>query len=287
MAVMSARRKRIRTKKVVEETLAYVAILGALVVMLMPIIWLVLTSVRPLVEIASTRLQFLPQRLTLDNYVNVFTVYDTALYLRNSIIVCAGVVATNLVLGPPAAYALARYHFRGEHSFFFLLIFMRMIPLVVIVVPLFVIFSRMHLLNTYASLIIAHTAFKLPVTIWLLRSFIADIPRELDDSARVDGCSPLSVLWHITLPLIKPGMAATAVLAFLGTWNDLLVTLVLSNTDKTEMIALGLTKFVLEYGVAWGPLTAAGVLMFIPTLLFVFFAERYLVRGLTMGAVKE
>jgi multiple sugar transport system permease protein len=272
---------------VLEETGVYLAVLVALVVMLMPIIWLILTSVRPLVEIASTRLMFIPQQLTWEHYIQVFTVYDTPIYLRNSIIVSVGVVVTNLVLGPPAAYALSRYSFRGERLFFLLLVFMRMIPLVAIIVPLFVIFSRLHLLNTHASLIIAHTAFKLPVTIWLLRAFIADIPRELDDSARVDGCSPLGVLMRITLPLIKPGMAATAVLAFLATWNDLLVTLVLSNTLETEMIALGLTKFVLEYGVAWGPLTAGGVLMFIPTLLFVFVAERYLVRGLTVGAVKE
>ncbi|MFN8491296.1 MAG: carbohydrate ABC transporter permease [Caldilineaceae bacterium] len=282
-----AARSRLRWGKVVEGTLIYVAVLIALGIMLLPIIWLVLTSIRPLVEIASTRLMFIPHQLTLENYVQVFTVYHTTIYLRNSIIVCVGVVATNMVIGPPAAYALARYRFRGEGLFFIFIIFMRMIPLVAIMVPLFVIFSRLHLLNTLASLIIAHTAFKLPVTIWLLRAFIMDIPQELDDSARVDGCTPVGVLVRITLPLIKPGLAAMAVLAFLATWNDLLVTLILSNTIDTEMIALGLTKFVLEYGVAWGPLTAGGVLMFIPTLLFVFVAERYLVRGLTMGAVKE
>lgn len=281
------RSSRLRWRKVVTETLVYGTVLAALAVMLLPIVWLILTSIRPLVEIASTRLMFLPQQLTWDHYVQVFTVYDMSIYLRNSIIVCVGVVIANLIIGSPAAYALSRYSFRGERLFFLLIVFMRMIPLVAIIVPLFVIFSRLRLLNTHASLIIAHTAFKLPVTIWLLRSFIADIPRELDDSARVDGCSPIGVLMRITLPLIKPGLAATAVLAFLGTWNDLLVTLVLSNTVDTEMIALGLTKFVLEYGVAWGPLTAGGVLMFIPTLLFVFVAERYLVRGLTAGAVKE
>ncbi len=280
-------RRRKQSRRILENSAAYVAVLVMLALFLLPIVWLILTSVRPLVEIASTRLQFLPQKLTFENYVTVFTSYDMSTYLINSIIVCIGVVGTNLVLGPPAAYALARYRFRGDKTFFVLLLFMRMIPLVAIIVPLFVIFSKLRLLNTHAALIIAHTAFKLPVTIWLLRSFIADIHRDLDDSARVDGASPLGVLWHITLPLITPGMAATAVLAFLGTWNDLLVTLVLSNTIATEMIALGLTKFVLEYGVAWGPLTAGGVLMFIPTLVFVFVAERYLVRGLTFGAVKE
>jgi multiple sugar transport system permease protein len=281
------KRRRIRWQKIVEEILVYVAVLIALGITLLPLVWLFLTSIRPLVEIATTRLVFWPREITWDNYLATFARYNILIYVKNSLIVCVGVVLANLVLGPPAAYALARFSFRGERPIFSLLILLRMIPLVAVMVPLFLIFSGLGLMNTYTSLILAHTAFKLPVTIWLLRAFILDIPQELDDSARVDGCSTLGVMLRITMPLIKPGLAATAVLAFLFTWNDLLVTLVLSSNINTEMVALGLTKFVLEYGVAWGPLTAAGVLIFIPTLLFVFVAERYLVRGLTMGAVKE
>lgn len=278
---------RFSGRRLAEDTATYVVLSVVLLIMMTPILWLILTSIRPLVEIASTRLILVPRRLVLDNYLAVFRDYEMAAYLQNTLIVCGGVIASNMVIGPPAAYAMSRYQFRGEKAVLFGLVFMRMIPLVAVILPLFIIFSTLRLLNSYAALIIAHTAFKLPVTIWLLRAFIADLPRELDDSARVDGASPLGVIVRIVIPLIKPGLAATAVLAFLATWNDLLVTLVLSNTIKTEMVALGLTKFVLEYGVAWGPLTAAGVLMFIPTVVFVFIAERYLVRGLTMGAVKE
>jgi multiple sugar transport system permease protein len=255
--------------------------------MLMPLIWLFFTSIRPLVEIATTQFIFLPRQVTWENYLATLNTYNILTYVKNSLIVCIGTVLVNMVLGLPAAYAIARYSFRGERSVFSLLILLRMIPLVAVMVPLFLIFSRLNLLNTFSALIIAHSAFKLPVTIWLLRAFIMDIPRELDDSARVDGCTTWGLIVRITLPLVKPGLAATAVLAFLSTWNDLLITLVLSSSVDTEMIALGLTKFVLEYGVAWGPLTAAGILMFLPTLVFVFVAERYLVRGLTMGAVKE
>jgi multiple sugar transport system permease protein len=113
------------------------------------------------------------------------------------------------------------------------------------------------------------------------------VPKELDESARVDGCSTFGALWRIALPLVKPGLAAAGVLAFLWTWNDLIVTLILSTSDTTVMLPLGLTKFVLEYGVDWGPMTAAGVIVFLPTVAFIFVAERYLVRGLTMGGVKE
>ena len=287
MPVSVSRFSRLSWRKVVEDGGTYALLSLVLLIMMTPILWLILTSIRPLVEIASTRLILVPRRLVLGNYLAVFQDYEMSTYLKNTLIVCAGVIASNLILGSPAAYAMSRYQFRGERVFFFGLIFMRMIPLVAVILPLFIIFSTLRMLNSYSALIVAHTAFKLPVTIWLLRAFISDLPRELDDSARVDGASPLGVLVRIVIPLIKPGLAATAVLAFLATWNDLMVTLVLSNTIDTEMVALGLTKFVLEYGVAWGPLTAAGVLMFVPTVIFVFIAEKYLVRGLTLGAVKE
>ena len=287
MSVQATRVSRISWRKIAEEGGTYLLLSIVLIIMMTPILWLILTSIRPFVEITSTRLILVPRRLVLENYLAVFRDYEMSAYLKNTLIVCGGVIVTNLVIGPPAAYAMSRYQFRGERVVFFGLVFMRMIPLVAVILPLFIIFSTLRMLNSYNALIVAHTAFKLPVTIWLLRAFIADLPRELDDSARVDGASPLGVIVRIIIPLIKPGLAATAVLAFLATWNDLLVTLVLSNTIDTEMVALGLTKFVLEYGVAWGPLTAAGVLMFIPTVVFIFFAEKYLVRGLTMGAVKE
>jgi multiple sugar transport system permease protein len=209
------------------------------------------------------------------------------MYLRTTTLISLAVVITNLLIGAPAAYALARYSFFGERALYGSIIFFRMIPPIAAIVPLFMLFEQVRLLGTFSGLIIAHTAFKLPVTIWLLRNFFLDVPRDLDDSARVDGASTLRVLFEIALPLIQPGLAATAVLAFLWTWNDLLVTLVLSTKTQTEMLPLGLTKFVLEYGVDWGSMTAAGMIMFIPTLLFVFIAQRYLIAGLTLGGVKD
>jgi multiple sugar transport system permease protein len=163
------------------------------------------------------------------------------------------------------------------------IIFFRMIPPVAAIVPLYMVADQFRLLGTYQGLVIAHTAFKLPVTFWLLRHFFADVPKELDDSACADDGSTLGVLWRIALPLIQPGLAATAVLTFLWTWNALLVTLVLSTRTDTQMLPLGLTKFVLEYGVDWSSMTAADVIMFVPTLLFVFIAQRYLIKGLTLG----
>lgn len=280
-------RRPIRWGRIAERTIIYALTIGSVLVALSPIFWVMLTSIRPIVEISQTRLQIIPQAPTLDNYVNVFTRYNTTQYLWNSVVVSVGTVVFNLLLGAPAAYAMARFRFRGETILFAMIVFFRMIPMFAAMIPLFMIFSTLGLLDTLTSLIIAETALKLPVTMWLLRNFFVDVPKELDESARVDGCSTWGGFFRIALPLIQPGLAAAAVLAFLWTWNDLIVTLILSNTDKSTMLPLGLTKFLLEFGVDWGSLTACGVLMFIPTVLFVFVAERYLVAGLTLGGVKE
>jgi multiple sugar transport system permease protein len=287
LSIAPAARRGIAWNKVAGQTAVYVVVTAIVIVMLAPIVWLAITSIRPPIEISSVRLNLLPQNPTLNNYFTVFERYDMAMYLRTSTFISLAVVATNLILGVPAAYAMARYNFFGNRLMYSGIIFFRMIPPIAAIVPLFMLFEQVHLLGTYLGLIVAHTAFKLPVTIWLLRNFFLDVPRELDDSARVDGGSTLRVLLQIALPLIQPGLAATAVLAFLWTWNDLLVTLVLSTRTETEMLPLGLTKFVLEYGVDWGSMTAAGMIMFIPTLLFVFFAQRYLIKGLTVGGVKD
>jgi ABC-type glycerol-3-phosphate transport system permease component len=259
----------------------------AALITLAPVIWLVLTAFRPPIEITSLAFNLLPQQPTLDNFVQVFTRYDLAPYVRNSIIIAIGTVITNLIIGPPAAYALARYEFRGEGLLMVLIIFFRMIPLFAILVPLFLVFSRLGLLNSYAGLILAQTAFKLPFTIWLLRSFFLGIPRELEEAARIDGSTTLGALFRISLPLVRPGLAAAAVFAFLQTWNDLSVSLVLSTSVDTATLPLGLGRFVQEYGIAWGPMSAAGVLVFIPVVLFVFGAERFLIQGLSAGSVKE
>jgi multiple sugar transport system permease protein len=272
---------------VLGRTVVYAIAIASVFITLVPIIWLILTSFRPQVELASARLMLLPHDPTLQNYVDVFTRYKTTNYLINSVIVSVGVVITNLIIGPPAAYALARFRFPGDQIILAMIVVFRMIPIVTAMIPLFIVFSVLGLLNTYAGLIVAQTAFKLPVTIWVLRGFFIDVPKELDDAARVDGCSTFSTFLRIALPLVKPGLAAAGVLAFLWTWNDLIVTLILSTGDATVMLPLGLTKFVLEYGVDWGPMTAAGVIVFLPTLVFIFVAERYLVGGLTLGGVKE
>lgn len=287
MATASVWPSRRTWKRIRYYGLIYLALGAFTVLFLLPVVWLLLTSIRPPIEIITPQFHPLPQHPTLDNFVQVFDRYNLGLYLKNSLIVAIGTVITNLLIGPPAAYALARYRFIGQAPLLVMIISFRMVPLFAVLVPIFLLFSRIGLLDTYTGLIIAQTAFKLPFTIWLLRGFFLGIPKELEDSARIDGSSTLGAFFRIALPLVRPGLAAAAVFAFLQTWNDLAVTLVLSTTTKTATLPLGLSQFVQEFGVAWGPMSAAGVLMLIPVVVFVAGSERFLVQGLAAGSLKE
>jgi multiple sugar transport system permease protein len=190
------------------------------------------------------------------------------------------------VLALPCAYAMARFRLPGHRVIVSLLLMMRMIPVVALAIPLFAVFSDLGMLDTLSALIITHTAAKLPVAIWLLIGFIQDLPKEIEESAQVDGAGTLRILVQIVTPLIAPGLGASAVITFLFTWNDLLIALTLTSSKDAQTLPVGLTNFVTQYGIDWGPMSAAGVLMVIPTLIFVWFAQGLLVKGLISGAVR-
>ena len=204
----------------------------------------------------------------------------------NTVIVSLVTVVTVTVLALPCAYAMARLRLPGRNVILGLLLIMRMIPVVALAIPLFAVFSTVGLLDTLWALIITHTAAKLPVAIWLLMGFIQDLPKEVEESAQVDGASTLRTLIQIISPMIAPGLGASAVITFLFTWNDFLIALTLTSSKDAQTLTVGLTNFVTQYGIDWGPMAAAGVLMVIPVLIFVWFAQGLLVKGLVTGAVR-
>lgn len=273
-------------KKVIASTGFYAALLTALILSVLPIFWLVLSSFRYTVDIFSFKIQLIPTRLTLEHYFSVFRSISLGIYLRNTIIVSFAVTAITLVIGTLASYAITRIKFIGQGVFQGMLLIARMLPVITALVPLFLIISNFKLLNTFFALIITHVAFKLPVTIWLMQGFIASIPLELEEAAKLDGCTALQILRKVITPLILPGFVASGVIAFLFTWNDLIIAIILASTEKTQPMSVGLTNFFLEHGIDWGPMSAAAVIMQVPAFLFAFFAQRYLIQGLTAGAVK-
>jgi multiple sugar transport system permease protein len=264
----------------------YAVLIGTILLTLFPLVWLVITSLRIPSDIFAVPVHIIPASITWRQYVNVFTQYNLAGYLWNTIVVSLATVVFVTVLAVPCAYAMARFRLPFHRVIVSLLLIMRMIPVVALAIPLFAVFANIGLLDTLTSLILAHTAAKLPVAIWLLIGFVEDVPKEIEESAAMDGAGTLRTLVQIVTPLIAPGLGASAVITFLFTWNDLLIALTLASSENAQTLPVGLTNFVSQYGVDWGAMSAAGVLMVIPTLIFVWFAQGLLVKGLVTGAVR-
>ena len=264
----------------------YVVLLGTIILTIFPLVWLFLTALRSSADLFAVPVHIFPEFVTASQFIHVFSQYGLASYLWNTVIVSLVTVVTVTVLALPCAYAMARLQLPGRNVILGLLLIMRMIPIVALAIPLFAVFSTVGLLDTLWALIITHTAAKLPVAIWLLMGFIQDLPKEVEESAQVDGASTLRTLIQIISPMIAPGLGASAVITFLFTWNDFLIALTLTSSKDAQTLTVGLTNFVTQYGIDWGPMAAAGVLMVIPVLIFVWFAQGLLVKGLVTGAVR-
>lgn len=264
----------------------YIVLAGTIVLTVFPLIWLIITSLRNSADIFTVPVRIIPESITYRQYVNVFTQYNLASYLWNTVIVSLATVVLVTILALPCAYAMARFRLPGHKLIVSLLLVMRMIPVVALAIPLFAVFANLGLLDTVWALILTHTAAKLPVAIWLLIGFIQDLPKEIEESAEIDGAGTLRLLVQIVTPLIAPGLGASAVITFLFTWNDLLIALTLASSENAQTLPVGLTNFVSQYGIDWGAMSAAGVLMVVPTLIFVWFAQGLLVKGLVAGAVR-
>jgi multiple sugar transport system permease protein len=264
--------------------LAYVTVILFVAWVAIPIYAVFSNSLKPSLIIFSSPPKWLFHP-TLEHYRSVFGRLHFDRYLQNSLIVAAGSTSLALLLGTPAAYAFARLKMRGGNFIAFLILFSRMVPAVVLVVPMFLIFSHLHLINTYRALILAHTTFELPLVIWLMRSFFEDIPADLEEAARVDGASKLGAFLRVALPLSAPGLTATAILCLLFSWNEFLFALILSG-PSTRTMPVGVSSFIGTVSIDWGGSSAAAVLAMLPIFVLGLAVQRFLVRGLTMGAVK-
>lgn len=262
----------------------YTVGIAALVFFLFPIAWMVLTSFKyPIDAFTSTITWFFQP--TLENYTNVLVQRGFLGYLLNSIYVGGLATLFTLILGVMVAYPLARYQLKGENQITSWILSLRIIPPIVAVVPLYIVFSSIGLVDTYAGLIIMYTFMNLPLVIWMLRGFFADIPRELEEAALVDGASPLGTFFRIALPLVVPGLISAGMLSFIFCWNEFLFANVLS-AASVRTAPVGLTEYATPVSVLWTQIMAAGSVVVTPVIVAGVFIQRYLVRGLTLGAVK-
>jgi len=271
---------RVKVKKIIFLLIAAV-IFG---VILFPPVVLFLTSIKTELDALS----FPPKWIfkpTLQNYTEIFEFSPFARYLLNSFIVASLNTGVVLVLGSFAAYSLARFRFKGADDIAFWILSVRMMPPVAAIIPIYIIMRNLRLLDTPWSLVITYLTFNLPFAVWMMRSFFREIPREIEESALVDGCSIFRSFRSIALPLAAPGLAATGILTFIFSWNEFLFALILTGS-KAVTLPVGITGYMKETGINWGYMTAGGALALIPVIVFTILAQKHLVKGLTMGALK-
>lgn len=261
-------------------------VLAALAVFLSiaPIVYLALTSFKePELTFAIPPVwNFTP---TSQNYQEVLSSTNFDKYFLNSVVTALSTTAIALVLGTLAAYGFSRFRFRGHFWLRMSSLIPQMLPPIAIVVPLYVLFSRLDWIDTRQSLIISYLTFTVPLSIWMMIGFFDDVPVELEEAAMIDGCSRFGALMRASMPLALPGMAATAILAFLYCWNEFLYAVILTGREARTLPVI-ITSFMTNKSVLWGRIAASGTLVLVPVLIFALIAQRYLVRGLARGAVK-
>jgi multiple sugar transport system permease protein len=271
-----------------ENLILYLITLFVLVVIAFPAYWLVTTSIKYEVDAIVSPAIILPLRGTWENYQLVWNAPDLSRYLRNSVIVALSSTGVAILLGSLAAYALAKNYlaFALRQGAMIWILVTRIYPPVTTVIPYFIIIRSLGISDTHFALILTHVTYALPFVIWLMLGFFQDLPEEIEKAAIVDGCSLGQRFFQVVLPLALPGVAVTAIFTFIYSWNEFLYASILtSNNAKTLPVVIA--GYMSDKFLRWGEMSALGSLMILPVMIFAAFTQRYLVRGLTFGAVKE
>jgi multiple sugar transport system permease protein len=283
-----------RQKTILNYVFSYLALALVILFFCFPIYWLVSMSFKEPTDVMATSLFFKP---TLDNYRSIlFGISNTPGIpaprdvtfpnnLLNSMVIGLTATFMALLIGTPAAYALSRFNFKAKKSLSFYILSTRIVPPLGMIIPFYVIFSRLGLLDTRLCLIIMYLIMNISLVVWMMKGFFDEIPVSLEDAGRIDGCSKFAAFWRIALPLTAPGLAATAILSLLFAWNDFAYAIILAG-NKANTAPVAVYSFVTFRQVVWGSLAAAGTLTALPVLVFVLLVQKHLVRGLTLGAVK-
>ncbi len=257
----------------------------------LPMVWMLITSVQSQFAAIQYPPEFIPSNPTLEQYYRLLSPSSEIggqflRYMWNSIYVSTLTTIFGVGVAVPAAYAFSRFRFPGRNALFFSVLFRNMFPAVVFLMPLFIMMRWFGLVNTHASLVITYLTFGLPLSIWLLKGFYDNIPVELEQAARIDGCTRFQAFWMIVMPLSTPGIIATAIFSFITAWNEYVYALTFLNSDEKLTLPVGLQRFFTEYATNWPGLMAASFIMSVPVVVMFLVLQKYFVRALTEGAVK-
>ena len=273
----------LRTRKKISRTMRYVVAALALVFFLFPIVWIILTAFKTPNEFLKSPPIWIPQTPNLDYFDHVIRTGGLNA-LANTLIISTSVTLLSLLIGSLAAYALARWRVGGDNLPFFILS-QRFMPPVAVIFPFLLLFKTLRWTDTHQALILIYLTFNLPYTVWMMRGFFMEIPREIEESALVDGCSSLGAFWRIALPLVAPGLVATGIFCFIFSWAEFFFAIALTKSNAVTL-SVYIVNFFGKMMVQWGEIGATSIVSMVPLFILSFAAQRYLVRGLTMGAVK-
>lgn len=265
----------------------YLPLFLLLLFALFPYIWTILSSIKPESELFTRQIHYLPQSPTLQNYISLFKFTNFSKYLTNSIIVALFTVLVAITVSTLAAYSFARFSFPMKNILLLTVLITTMFPKILLIIPLFKIFAFLKMMNTYTALVLAHSTFAIPFSVWMLTGYLEMIPKQLDEAAWMDGCTKTQVLFKIILPIMAPGLAATIAYIFIQSWNDYLYAVMFTSDLTVRTLPVGLKMFMGKFEINYGWLTAGGVVTSLPIVLFFFLVQKHLVKGLTAGAVKQ
>lgn len=259
---------------------------GLVILVMLPTVfvffWMITLSLKPQVEAAGYPPSFFRFTVTFKGYVEVFAKHPFLLYIWNSLVVAAGTTLLGLIVGLPAAYSIAQWK---QQKLALTILVARIIPGISYLIPWYILFRNIRMVDTYTALILTHLVVGLPITIWVMIGFFEDIPPDLREAALIDGCTDYGAFWRVAIPLVKPGVVATAILAFIFSWNNFLFSVILAGRN-TRTLPIAVFNMIGYEEINWGPLAAAATLITLPVIILTLIIQRHIVTGLTFGAVK-
>ena len=269
----------------------FIALFLAMLIICAPGAWIILNSLRPTVEIMAKPAVWIPRELNLEAYQSMFSRVGQGgipvwAYFRNSAIVSATSTAIAIAIGMSGGYAFARFRFAGKSAWFLGLMLSRTVPGIALSLPLFIVYARLGIIDTHLALIVAYVALNVPFTIWLIDGFFRQVPRDLAEAAQIDGCTRWQAFWQVEFPLAGPGIASSAIFAFLTSWNEFALASQLTRSVNSKTLPVGLLDYTAEFTIDWRGMCALAVVMVAPALALTFVIQKRLVSGLTFGAVK-
>jgi len=274
-------------KKSLPEKIARIFVLAVyLIVVVFPLYWMLATSLKPQKDIFSLPIRYWPKNITFQNYENIFKITKFHVYILNSLIVSLAAAAVVLIISTLSSYVLARYKFRGSGQVMFFFFLTQVLPAFIGFAPLYLLMSRMHLVNSLPGLVLIYSVMAIPFSTIMLKGFFQRVPSSLEEAAQIDGCSRLSALIRVILPVMLPGLAATFIFSFVQNWNELFFAVMVIDSEHLKTIPVAMNSFITKFDVDWGSMSAATVLSVIPTVILFALCQKFIVQGLTQGAEK-